>query len=85
MSYSMALQTVLKTFDIILDTLENIKFTESSDFKMCSKANGLIDFLLTERFILTAICFSKLFEILDPVTKMHQLPDIDLLDAVNSI
>lgn len=51
MSYSMALQTVLSTFDVIIDTLENIKIIESSDFKVCSKANGLIDFLLTEKFV----------------------------------
>ncbi|XP_060854883.1 zinc finger MYM-type protein 1-like [Metopolophium dirhodum] len=85
MSYSMALQTVLSTFDVILDTLENIKITELSDFKVCSKANGLIDFLLTERFVVTAICYSKLFEILDPPTKMLQSSDIDLLGAANCI
>lgn len=85
MSYSMALQTVLSTFDVIIDTLENIKITELSDFKVCSKANGLIDFLLTERFVVTAVCYSKLFEILDPPTKMLQSSDIDLLGAANCI
>jgi len=85
MSYSKALQTVLNTFDIIIDTLENIKVTELSDYKTCSKANGLIEFLLTEKFIMTAICFSKIFQLLDPVTKILQSPDIDLLGAVNSV
>jgi len=75
----------LSTFDVIIDTLENIKITELSDFKVCSKANGLIDFLLTERFVVTAICYSKLFEILDPPTKMLQSSDIDLLGAANCI
>lgn len=65
--------------------MESIKTTEASDFKACSKSDGLINFLLTERFIITAISFSKLFEILDPATKMLQSPDIDLLGAVNSI
>jgi len=65
MSYSMALPTVLLTFDVIIDTLENIKIIESSDFKVCSKANGLIDFFTDKRFVVTAVCFNKLFEILD--------------------
>lgn len=85
MSYSMSLQTVLTTFDVIIDTLENIKTTETLDSKAWSKADGLINFLLSERFIVTAISFSKLFEILDPATKMFQSQDIDLLGAVNSI
>ncbi|XP_008189999.1 uncharacterized protein LOC103311936 [Acyrthosiphon pisum] len=84
MSYFKVLQTVLFTFDIIIDTLENIKVTEPSDYKICSKANGLIEFLLTEQFIMTAICFSKIFQLLDPVTKILQSPDIDLLGAVNN-
>jgi len=79
MSYSKALQTVLFTFNIIIDTLESIKATEQSDYNTCSKANGLIEFLLTEKFIMTAICFSKIFQLLDPVTKILQSPDIDLL------
>lgn len=34
---------------------------------------------------MTAICFSKIFQLLDPVTKILQSPDIDLLGAVNSV
>jgi len=61
MSYSNALQTVVFTFNTIIDTLENIKVTEQSDYKKWSKHNGLIEFLLTEKLIMTAICFSKIF------------------------
>lgn len=85
MSYSSALNTVLLTYDIVIDTLEQIKQIEVSDFKAKSKASGLIDFFLTERFVLTLMCYKKLFDILDPVTKIFQSTDIDLLGAVNSI
>lgn len=34
---------------------------------------------------MTAICFSKIFQLLDPVTKSLQSPDIDLLEALNNI
>lgn len=85
MSYSSALNTVLLTYDIVINTLEQIKITENADFKARSKATGLIDFFLSERFVLTAICYKNLFNILDPVTKMFQSQDIDLLGAVNSL
>lgn len=85
MSYSSALNTVLLTYDIVINTLEQIKIIENSDFKARSKATGLMDFFLSERFVLTAICYKKLFNILDPVTKIFQSQDIDLLGAVNSL
>ncbi|KAL4098047.1 hypothetical protein QTP88_022719 [Uroleucon formosanum] len=84
-SFSNALKTVLITFDDIIQTLENIKKTEKSDFKVRCRANGLVDFLLTERFILTALIFTKIFNILDPITKTFQSPDIDLLGAITSL
>lgn len=84
-SFSNALKTVFITFDDIIKTLENIKETEISDFKVRCRANGLVDFLLTERFILTALTFTKIFNILDPITKTFQSPDIDLLGAVTSL
>ncbi|KAL4097745.1 hypothetical protein QTP88_022467 [Uroleucon formosanum] len=64
---------------------KNIKKTEKSDFKVRCRANGLVDFLLTERFILTALIFTKIFNILDPITKTFQSPDIDLLGAITSL
>lgn len=77
----MSVKTVLLTFDDVIDTLEYIKNTEISDFK----AHSLLDFLLSEKFILTALTFTKIFKILDPITKIFQSPDIDLLGAINSL
>ncbi|KAL4104419.1 hypothetical protein QTP88_019720 [Uroleucon formosanum] len=81
MSYSSALNTVLLTYDIVINTLEQIKIT----FKARSKVTGLIDFFLSERFVLTAIYYKNLFNILNPVTKIFQCQDIDLLGTVNSL
>lgn len=70
LSFSLVLNTVLLTFEEVIDTLENIKKTEVTDFKVHCKAISLIDFLLSERFILTALTFKKIFDILDPITKI---------------
>lgn len=75
-SFSNALKTVLITFDDIIKTLENIKETEKSDFKVRCRANGLV---------VTALTFTKIFNILDSITKTFQSPDIDLLGAVTSL
>lgn len=56
-----------------------------SDFKVGAKSSGLIDFLLSHRFILTAFCFKKIFHMIDPLTRMLQAIDIDLLSAANNI
>jgi len=39
-SFSNALKTVIITFDEIIQTLENIKKTEKSDFKVRCRANS---------------------------------------------
>lgn len=84
-SFSMALKTVLLTLNDIICTLGNIKETEVADFKVRCKANGLIDFLLTQKFVLTALTMTKIFNILDPISKLFQSPDIDLLGAITSL
>lgn len=86
MSYSSALNNVLLTYNAVIETLEYIVSEESRlDFKVGTKASGLIDFLLSHRFILTALCFKKIFNLIDPLTRMLQAIDIDLLSAINNI
>jgi len=86
MSYSSALNNVLLTYNAVIETLEYIVSEESrEDFKVGAKASGLIDFLLSHRFILTALCFKKIFNLIDPLTRMLQAIDIDLLSAINNI
>jgi len=86
MSYSSALNNVLLTYNAVIETLEYIVSKESRiDFKVGAKASGLIDFLLSHRFILTALYFKKIFNLIDPLTRMLQAIDIDLLSAINII
>lgn len=42
-------------------------------------------YLLSERFLLIAHCFKKIFSILAPVNQILQKSDVDLLAAVNRI
>lgn len=56
LSHSSALQTVLDAYDSIVYSLKDIKDDLSmTDRKASVKAGSLIDYLLQERFILTAL------------------------------
>jgi len=60
---SYALATVLKTLDAILDTLDEIKNVEGQvDFKTGAECYGLIEYLQSFNFLLTANIFSKIFD-----------------------
>ncbi|XP_008182950.1 zinc finger MYM-type protein 1-like [Acyrthosiphon pisum] len=52
-SHASALQTVFETFDALIDTLFDLKDDKFTD-RICSiKADSLMNYMLTERFILT--------------------------------
>lgn len=82
-SHSSALDTVLDTYDSIIDTLNFIQNDLTTD-RVCSvKASSLINYMLSERFVLIALTFKKIFNITHPFTKFLQGKDIDLLGAIN--
>ena len=56
-SHSAALCTVFDTYDSIIDTLEDLQ--HDSDRISSVKASSLINYLLSERFILTGFFLSK--------------------------
>lgn len=78
-SHDYVLKAVLDTFKSIIETLEY------DDYTIGHKAGCLFDYLLSKRFILSAIWFQKLFNILTPINTVLQSKDIDLLAAVNII
>jgi len=82
--HSSALDTVLLTFDSIINTLHFIQNYLTTD-RVCSvKASSLINYnMLSERFVLIALTFKKIFNITHPFTKFLQGKDIDLLGAIN--
>lgn len=85
-SHSLALETVLNRFDCIITSLEIIQATEGpGDAKAGSTASGLLDYLKSYRFLYTAFIFQKIFIILEPLTKMLQTKDLDLLSATTLI
>uniref|UniRef100_A0A2S2PBA1 Zinc finger MYM-type protein 1 n=2 Tax=Schizaphis graminum TaxID=13262 RepID=A0A2S2PBA1_SCHGA len=82
-SHSTSLDTVLKTYTPIIDTLKYIqKYEGMGDAKTGATASGLIDYLTSYRFLLTAFAFQKIFRILEPVNKLLQAKDLDLMAAV---
>lgn len=84
-SHSSALQTVLDTFDALIDTLDDLQNDSTTDRVCCVKASSLMDYLLSERFILTSLLFTNIFDITSPLSKFLQGKNADLLAAVNCI
>lgn len=85
-SHSAALNVLLKFHDAVLQTLEKIKDIEGvSDVTVGASCTGLIDYFTSWRFLLTAKTFKKLFDILEPVTRMFQSHDMDILLATNIV
>jgi len=79
-------EVVLDTFESIIDTLQYIKDTEGRDvYTVGHMAGCLMDYLLSKRFVMTAIYFQNLFNILSPLNSLLQCKDLDLLAAVNAI
>jgi len=82
-SHSTSLDTVLKTYTPIIDTLKYIqKYEGMGDAKTGATASGLLDYFTSYRFLLTAFVFQKIFRILEPVNKLLQAKDLDLMAAV---
>ncbi|XP_008179341.1 zinc finger MYM-type protein 1-like [Acyrthosiphon pisum] len=78
-SHSAALCTGFDTYDSIIDTLEDLQ--HDSDRISSVKASSLINYLLSERFILTSFIFKQIFELTSPLTKFLQGVNTDLLGA----
>lgn len=51
----------------------------------CVKANRIMDYLLSERFVSTSLLFSNIFDITSPLSKFLQGKNADLLAAVNYV
>ncbi|XP_060879170.1 zinc finger MYM-type protein 1-like [Metopolophium dirhodum] len=84
-SHSSSLQTVLDTYDAIIDTLFDIKDDPMTDRVSSVKAGSLLDYLLQERFLLTALIFKKIFDKTSTLSKCLQSVDIDLCSAISHV
>jgi len=86
MSQDYALQAVLDTFDSVIYTLEQTKDTECrNDHSVGHLAGCLLNYLLSKRFIMTAISFKTVFDVLSPLNTILQSSDLDLFAAIHSI
>lgn len=85
MSSFYALSTVLDTLEAILNVLNEIKEQEGTlDLKTVSECSGLLTYFQSSNFILMAFIFKHIFDIIEPLNRMLQLRDLDLL-AVMSV
>lgn len=85
-SHSAALNVVFKFHHAVLQTLEEIKNLEGiSDAAVGASCSGLIDYFTSRRFLLTAMTFKNIFDILEPVTRQFQSHDLDILLATNIV
>lgn len=84
MSQAFALDTVLKTLESVLDTLEDVKNIEGQvDYRVGAECNGLIQYLESFIFLLTANVFKKIFDYVEPVSRALQAHNIDILTAID--
>ncbi|KAK3929784.1 Zinc finger MYM-type protein 1 [Frankliniella fusca] len=79
MSHSFALSTVIRAFDAIAETVQEIRETAAGDAK--STANGLLKYLLSEKFVLTSQAWKGIFEVIEPLNASLQGEDVDLMAA----
>lgn len=95
-SYKQALSTVLDNYDAVIDTLEFMRQTPErrlmpgekvtdDEKKAAVEAGGYLRYFSSERFLLTALSYNRIFKIVDPVSKILQAPDLDLLAAATCI
>jgi len=84
-SHSSSLQTVLDTYDAIIDSLFDIKDDPMTDRVLSVKAGRLLEYLLQERFLLTAFIFKKIFDKTSSLSKCLQSVDIDLCAAISHV
>ena len=82
-SHSDSLDVVLDRYDALLDILEHIK--EKGDRSASVEASGLLDRLISKNFILTAMCFKRIIDIITPLSKTLQKADMDLVGVAADI
>lgn len=86
MSHDYALESVLNTFESVIETLEYSRQIEDcNDHTANHMAGCLMDYLLSKRFLMSGFWFKKLFNILAPLNSILQTKDLDLLAAVRVI
>jgi len=86
MSQSFALRTVLETLEAILNTLDDIKNQEGQvDFTTGAECNGLIGYLQSFDFLLTANIFKNIFDFIEPVSKALQAHDNDIIMGMDML
>ncbi|XP_026293692.2 zinc finger MYM-type protein 1-like [Frankliniella occidentalis] len=82
MSHSFALSTVLRAFEAIVETLEHIKTSETSSNDNKLNASALLEYFMSEKFLLTALTFESIFHEVEPLSTCV---DVDLMVAVNHV
>ncbi|KAL4100894.1 hypothetical protein QTP88_020919 [Uroleucon formosanum] len=84
-SHSSSLQTVLDTYNAIIYSLFDIKDDPMTDRVSSVKAGSLLEYLLQERFLLTAFIFKKIFDKTSTLSECLQSVDIDLCAAISHV
>lgn len=79
-SHSSAVSTILLTWESLVDTLEDLWTSEAS-----SDASSFLSYFQSERFLYTCFLLKYIFSILDPLSKIFQAIDVDLITASSMI
>jgi len=73
------LNTVLDVYEAVYQTIEEVRNRDGgSDFKLGADCNGLLSYLTSYRFLMTALSFKKIFEILEKICSYLSTNSIDI-------
>lgn len=74
----------METWEAILDVSSEVKIHEvTTDYKTGSECSGLLNYFQSSRFIITAYTFKSIFDIVEPLNKVLQARDLDILAAIS--
>lgn len=86
MSQDYALHAVLNTFNSVIYKLEQTRDTEGrNDHSVGHLAGFLLNYMLSKIFIMTAISYKTVFDVLSPLNTILQSSDLDIFAAIHSI
>lgn len=82
-SHSFSLSAVTEAFPAVIDTLSHIEEDGNGDGKAI--AHGLLNYFLSEKFVIVSHTFQGIFKEVTPLSKSLQSVELDLMGAINHV
>lgn len=79
------MHSTLDIYNALINLLYYLQTDSSSDRVFSEKAKSLLDYLLSERFILTELTFTRIFDLVNTLSKFLQLKNVGILNDVSYV